>query len=110
MLLTDRRSVAANSTEANVLAGKTQEFCSVPSLIRFGNTAAAVGLFVTIIVGNEVIVDDQEASAQNRLPIDPDDYWAEAGAKAGDRIVVKLRNSTGAAIIGFTGVKITPLA
>lgn len=109
MLLTDRQSVAANTTVANVLSGKTQEFLSAPSIIRFGVNGSAVGLNCTIIVGNEVIVDDQEVSAQNRMPIDPDDYFAEAGGKAGDRIVLKLRNTTGGAITGFSGVKITPL-
>jgi len=108
--MADRQSVAANSTVANVLAGKSQEFLTAPSVIRFGVVAAAVGLFTTIIVGNEVICEDQEASSANRSPLDPDDYNYEASGMPGDRVIVKLRNSTGAAIIGFTGVKVTPLA
>jgi hypothetical protein len=79
-------------------------------VIRFGVNAAAVGLFTTIIVGNEVICEDQEVSAINRTPQDPEDYNYEASGMPGDRVIVKLRNSTGAAIIGFTAVKVTPLA
>jgi len=108
--MSDRQVVAANSVVQNALSGKSQEFCRVPSRIRFGLTASAVGLFATIIVGNEVVAEDQEVSAQNRLPIDPDDYNYEAGGLRGDRIVVKLRNSTGAGITAFTGVKVEELA
>jgi hypothetical protein len=108
--MADRQSVAANSVVQNVLSGKTQEFLTAPSILRFGLTASAVGLFATIIVGNEVICEDQEVSSANRSPVDPDDYNYDASGMGGDRVVVKLRNSTGAAITGFTGVKVNPLA
>jgi hypothetical protein len=106
--MTDRRSVAANATEANVISGKTMEFISERSVVRLYATAAAIGLFCTLIVGTEVTLEDQELNAQNRMPILPDDFVAAAGALPGDRIVVKLRNSTGAAIVGFTRVEVSP--
>lgn len=108
--MSDRQSVAANTTIANVLVGKSQEFLTRPSVLRFGLTASAVGLFTTIIVGNEVICEDQEISSANRSPLDPDDYNYEASGMPGDRVIVKLRNSTAGALTGFTGVKVTPLA
>ena len=107
-LLSDRQSVAANAVVANALSGKTQEFVAEPSVIRFYITAAAVGLFATCLVGDEIVVEDQEVNAQNRMPIVPDDFLAEAGGLQGDRIVVKLRNSTGAAIVAFTRVEVEP--
>lgn len=110
MTMTDRRSVAANATEANVLSGKTDEFIRGPSIVRYYGTAAAVGLFCTLIVGNQIIVEDQELNAQNRMPIVPDDFVANSGAFGGDRVVVKLRNSTGAAIVGFTRAEVIPAA
>ena len=109
-VLTDRQSVAANSTVANALSGKTQEFLQRPSLLRFGLTAAAVGMFVTVLVGDTVLMEDQEVSAQNRIPIDPDDFLVEGAGLPGDRVVVKLRNSTAGAIVAFTAVKINPVS
>jgi hypothetical protein len=106
--MSDRQSVAANAVVQNALSGKTNEFITAPSIIRFGATAAAIGAFLTILVGNEVICEDQELNSQNRMPVDPDDFNYEASGMPGDRIVVKLRNSTGAAIICFVAVKVSP--
>ena len=106
--MTDRQSVAANATVANVLSGKLHEFVTQESVVRVYGTAAAVGLFMSCLVGGESVVQDQELSAQNRMPIVPDDFVAEIGAVPGDRILVSLRNSTAAAIIGFTRVEVEP--
>lgn len=109
VVMTDRQSVAANATVANVLSGKVHEFVSQPSAVRVYNSAAAVGLFCSILIGNESVMQDQEVNAQNRMPIVPDDFTAESGALPGDRIVISLRNSTGAAIVGFTRVEVEPI-
>lgn len=105
-VMTDRRSVAANATEANVLSGKLHEFVTEPSIIRIYATGAAVGLFLSALVGGESVIQDQEVSAQNRMPLVPDDFLAEVGALPGDRVLVSLRNSTGVAIIGFSRVEV----
>lgn len=107
--MTDRQSVAANATVTNVLAGKIFEFAQRPSLASVYATASAVGLNISLVVGNEVVVDDQEVNAQNRLPIVPDDLIASAGALRGDRLVLRLRNTTGAAITAFTRVDLNPV-
>lgn len=106
--VTDRQTVAANATVANAIAGKSQEFVRERSIVAFSICAAAVGLFATCIVGDEVVVEDQEVNAQNRMPIVPDDLLARAGALPGDRLIVKLRNSTGAGIVAFTRVEVMP--
>lgn len=106
--MTDRQSVAANATVANVLAGKLHEFVTQQSVVRIYSTAAAVGVFISALVGGESVVQDQEVSAQNRMPIVPDDFIAEIGALPGDRILVAQRNSTAAAIVAFTRVEVEP--
>lgn len=108
MIMTDRQSVAANATVANVLAGKVAEFLSGPSVVRLYCTGSAVGLNLTFLVGNESIVQDQEISAANRFPIVPDDYMAESGGMAGDRVIASFRNTTGAAIVAFTRIEVEP--
>ena len=107
--MTDRQSVAANTVVANSISGKTHEFVREPSIVRYYGSAAAVGLFSSFIVGDEIVVEDQELNSANRMPIVPDDFVAQAGAFEGDRIVVKLRNSTAGAIVGFTRVDVEPV-
>jgi len=106
--LNDRQSVAANTTIANALTGKTQEFLSGPSILQFAVNAAAVGLNATILVGDTVVLEDQEVSAANRMGLFPDDFIYQAGGLQGDRIVVKLHNTTAGAIVAFTSVVISP--
>lgn len=109
-IMTDRQSVPANGVVANALSGKLHEFVNEPSLIRLYGTGSAVGLNMSLIVGGEVVVQDQEVNAQNRLPIVPDDFIAEGGGLVGDRIVVSYRNTTGAAIIAFSRLETEPMA
>lgn len=103
--MTDRQSVAANDQVQNVLAGKIGEFLAQPGNVVLYGTAGVVGLRVSLIVGGAVIVDDQEINAQNRMPIVPDDFVAGAYGLQGDRVIVRLRNTTGAAIIGYTRIE-----
>lgn len=100
------RSVAANASTANVLDGKPEVYLSRNSGLAFYLVAAAIGIFATILVGDSVVVDDQEISGINRFPIRPDDLFARSGGAAGDLVFVRLRNSTGAAILVNTVVDV----
>lgn len=108
MVMTDVQSVAANTTTSNILAGKQMEFINEASILSIGINASAVGLLATVVVGNEVVVDDQEVSSINRMPQFPEDVLAEGGAFPQDRVTVRLRNSTGAAITAFTKINVSP--
>lgn len=108
-VMTDRQAVAANSTVQNVLTGKLAEFLSEPSRIALYATGSAVGLNYSLLIGGESLLDDQEVSAANRFPLVPDDFLAEGGGLAGDRIIVRVRNTTGAPITAFTRVETTPV-
>lgn len=107
-IMTDRQSVAANSTVQNACSGKIAEFVQEPSIVRLYGSASAVGLNMSLIIGEEVAIEDQEVNAQNRMPLIPDDFIAEAGAFPGDRVVLKYRNTTGGAITAFSRVEISP--
>jgi len=92
------RSVGANAVTANILDGKPEVYLSRNSGISFYIVAAAVGILATILVGDSVVVDDQEVSGANRFPIRPDDLFARSGGAGGDLIYVRLRNRTGGAV------------
>jgi hypothetical protein len=104
-VMTDRQSVAANATVQNVLAGKIGEFLAAGGSVVLYGTASAVGLNMSLLVGGSVIIDDQEVNAQNRMPLVPDDFVGAAGGMQGDRIIVRLRNTTGGAITAFSRVE-----
>lgn len=106
--MTDRQSVAANATVENVFAGNLMEFLPANAVVRLYASAAAVGLNMALIVGNEIFLDDQEVSAQNRMPLVPDDLVVEAAGFQGDRVVVRYRNTTAAAIVAFSRVDVVP--
>lgn len=105
-IMTDRQSVAANATVQNVLSGKIGEFLSQPGTVALYGTASAVGLNMSLLVGGQAVVDDQEVNAQNRLPLVPDDFVAAATGLQGDRVVVRLRNTTAGAITAFSRVEV----
>ena len=107
-IMTDTQSIAANSTVANVLSGKSAEFVKEPSVVTFSATGSAIGLFVTAIVGEEVVIEDQAIPLTDRFPVLPDDTLAQAGGFPGDRVIVKVRNSTGAALTSWVRVDVEP--
>lgn len=108
-MMTDVQSVAANATISNVLAGKVHEFLPEKSSVRAYLAADVVGMFASLLIGGEVVVDDQEISAANRFPIIPDDLIARGAGFGGDRLILRLRNSTAGAIVVKSLVDVSPL-
>ena len=108
-VMTDRRSVAANSVVENIIQGKLHEFIQFEAAsIRLFQTGSAVGLNVSLLVGGESFCQDQEVSGANRFPIDPDDFVIDAAGLSGDRILLSVRNTTGAAITSVARLEVEP--
>lgn len=99
-------SVAANSTSTNRVSGMTHEFLNGPALVVFGAAAAAVGLNVSLLIAGVAIVDDQSVSQANRFPIIPDDV-VSSETVGGGRLILRFRNTTGAAIITHWLIDVT---
>ena len=91
-------TVAANGTSTNRVSGLTHEFLDGPASLVLAAAAAAVGLNVSLIVAGQALVDDQSVSQANRFPVMPDDMIAAEDVEGG-RILLRFRNTTGAAII-----------
>lgn len=107
--MSDVRSVAANTTVDNVMSGKLHEFLPVPSVVRLSCVASAAGIRATLIIGGEVVVDSQEVSGANRYPILPDDIVGEGAGFRGDRVVLRLQNTTAGALTVNSVVDVTPI-
>jgi len=109
-VMTDaNRTVVANTTTGNIFAGNVFEFVPSPSIVKVYIVAAAVGMNADVLVGNESYLNDQEVSGANRFPIRNEDLLVELGALAGERIVVRLRNTTGANVIVNSMVEVQPI-
>lgn len=102
-------SVAANATNDNVLSGSQFEYLPFNAVCEFGLTASAAGLVADVYSGTDLICESLALSAANRIPLYPDDFALNDVAAAGDRLKIRLRNTTAGALTGFWGVRITPL-
>jgi hypothetical protein len=107
--MTDSQSIAANTTVDNVLAGKTDEFLREPSLVRVAITGGGADMHATLIIGNEMIIDAQELNPSTAWPIFPDNFLAEGVGDSGERIVLRLENRSGGALVPQTYVTVEPL-
>lgn len=107
--MTDRRTVAANTRTANILAGLPFEFVVQPSLVRIYLSGSVSDIFADILIGGESIVSDSEMGATNRFPLRNEDLFAEHGGLPGERIFVALRNNTGGVVTVRTLVDVLPI-
>ena len=102
-------SVAANATNENVLAGSQFEYLPMNALIEFGLTGSGLGLQVDVYSGSDVLAESMALPGVNRIPVYPDDFTLNDVAAAGERLKVRVRNTTGGAITAFWSIRITPV-
>jgi len=98
-VITNETSIGANSTSANLLAGDINEFLGRAAVVSLFCTGAAVGLRAQLLIGADVVVDDQPISDADRFPITPDDFLSRGGGLPGDRLTLRFRNTTVGAVI-----------
>lgn len=102
-------SIAANAQNDNVLSGKLHEFLGEHSRIVLAATGSAAGSRLSLLIGGEAVVQDQEIGAGNRFPQLPQDFVAEGAGFPSDRIVIPVRNTTAAAITVQVSVDVIPI-
>jgi len=101
-------SVAANSVNDNVISGSQFEFMPYAAKLDFGLTGSAAGLLVDIYSGQDIVCESFALNANNRIPIMPDDFTLKDIAAPGDRLKIRVRNTTGGALTAFWSLIITP--
>lgn len=104
-------SVAGVSVVDNILANSQFEFLPYDAAVEFGLNGDANGadLRVDVFSGQDVLMEGASMSAQNRIPVYPDDYQLTDVAAGGERLKVRVRNVNAAARTIFFAVRITPL-
>lgn len=102
-------SIAATSVNDNVLTGSQFEFLPYNAALNFGMTASATGLVVDVYSGQDTLCEQLSPSLQNRMPVFPDDFNLTDIAAAGERIKIRVRNTTAGALTFFFAVQINPI-
>lgn len=102
-------SVAANSTNDNVITGSQFEFLPYDSALAFGLCGSAAGLEVDVYTGQDTVTERMAVNTQNRFPLNPDDFVLSDVAAGGERVKVRARNTTGGALTLFYAVQISPI-
>lgn len=91
-------SIAASTTLDNLIAGSVYEFARTPQLVSIGLGQSATGLLATINSGADVVAEEFNLPILTRYPLIPDEmYFADVMAP-GDRLVIRVRNSTAGAL------------
>lgn len=101
-------SIAANSTNDNVIQGSQFEFLPYDAFLEFGVNGSALGLVADIYSGQDTIAEGMALNAQNRFPVYPDDFPLNDVAAAGERIKIRVRNTTAGALTAFYSLRLTP--
>lgn len=108
MYIQRQDTILANTVNDNVIAGNQFEFAPTRSIVEFGIVASATGLEVDVLIGARSIITRMLPSLANRFAIYPDDFPLKTGAMAGERVIIRIRNTTGGNLTAFTSVKYTP--
>lgn len=106
-VIQNNASIAANATNENIISGSQFEYLPYNALIEFGLNGRAAGLVADVYSGGDIVAESFALNSANRTPIYPDDYPLNDVAAAGDRLKVRVRNTTGGAVIVDYSVRIT---
>lgn len=102
-------TVLANGTVDNAIAGNQFEFLPFNAQAEFGIVAAAIGVVMDVYSGSDTLIESGTVSPANRSPVYPDDFDLVDVAAAGERLKVRLRNTTGASVVVNVTVRLTPI-
>lgn len=108
-LIQQQLTIPANSVNDNVIAGSQFEFLPYNASLRFALNGSAVGLVADLYTGQDVLAEQMLINTLNRVPINPDDFLLSDVAGAGERVKIRVRNTTGGALTVFFAVMIDPI-
>jgi len=111
-LIQGSSSVALSAVNDNVLANSQFEFLPMDAQLEFGINGDANGadLRLDVFSGQDVLLENAPANVQNRIPVYPDDFILTDVAAAGERLKIRVRNTSAAAArTVFFAVRINPI-
>jgi len=100
-------SIGAGVTNPNLYTGSAFEFARQRGIVSLGITAAATGSFCNLQAGGRVIAEEFSPPVLTRYPIIPDEMYFTDVVEAGDRILARVQNPTGGAIVHRSALQIS---
>lgn len=91
-------SIAANTTNQNVIAGSAFEFARGRGVLSIGVAGSATGLVDNLQAGADIVAEAFAVPILTRYPIIPDEMYFTDVVEQGDRIVIRSQNTTGGAL------------
>jgi len=92
-------SIAGGATNENLIAGSAFEFARGRGVVSMGITAAAAGLICNLQAGADIVAEAFELPVLTRYAIVPDEMYFTDVVEQGDRIVQRVQNTTGGALV-----------
>lgn len=109
MLTQLNTSIGATTTEENILSGDLLEIPEEPMVYEIGLNASATGLVIDVYVGPVAVAASLIPLIKATAPIYPEDFVLQFGVLGGQRVKVRVRNTTAGALTLLTSVKGTPV-
>jgi len=91
--------VGAGATNDNLIAGSAFEFARGRGVLSIGIAAAATGVICNLQAGADIIAEAFMLPILTRYAIVPDEFYFTDVIEQGDRIVERVQNTTGGAIV-----------
>lgn len=91
-------SIAAGAQNDNILSGSAFEFATVDQRVSIGLTGSATGLVATITSGSDLVLEESPLMVLGTMPIIPDHMYYNDVQARGDRLVIRVRNTSGGAL------------
>lgn len=102
-------SVAANSANENILSGSAFEFLRGNAIVSIGLAGSATGLVANIQSGADIVLEESPILVKTTMPTIPDDMYYNDVGVSGDRLVIRVRNTTAGALTIRAVVQVTAL-
>lgn len=108
--IVQRIALGANGTNS-ALQGSQYEYLPFDAFVEFGLSADATGVLATVQSGTDVLQEEGpvQVGTINVQPKYPDDFYLNDVAAAGEKLTVRLRDTSGVARTVMVNVRITPL-
>lgn len=90
------KNVVAATVVEHIFKDKPESLVKVPSAVQFIVGGGGAGVYLTILIGNEVVMDAQEINDVTTWPIAPDQVLLVAPALPLDTINVRIHNRNAA--------------
>lgn len=102
-------SIAANATNSNLISGSSFEFLRGNAVVSIALVGSATGLVASIQSGSDIVLEEAPLLVKTTMPTIPDDFYYNDVGVAGDRLVIRVRNTTAGALTVRAIVQVTPL-